>query len=258
MKKTSTKILFTLLLFSAAISSGLSDKKFAKEAGPGTIAGGIDYLLSCLATIERLEKSKYFKLLRQSVKDSRNLEILSLASAIRGDQFHDVFNVPQLGDSALASGAINTAGETIAEKTELSPAVIPSGIQTDFFTVSDKKFAKGAAVGMLAEVAVATLARVGGTAGIGAAAGAVVVGMDMGAKTGEIRGAAIGANVGAITGGTIGICIIGKRIDSVAGVVVLTGAGAATGAATTRKITKKFTLLRKITVPTLKERQQTK
>jgi len=83
------------------------------------IAVGADCTLSCLSKVERLANDEHFKLLHQSVQDTKRLENLSLFFALVGGKPHTTLNSSQINDDtpdlglALATGAKNVAGETI-------------------------------------------------------------------------------------------------------------------------------------------------
>ena len=68
------------------------------------MTGVIDYLFSCFAKTKRLKKSKYFIWLDQSIKDSKRLQIFSLAAASKSGKFHEVINGNSAAIYSLSDG----------------------------------------------------------------------------------------------------------------------------------------------------------
>ena len=85
--------------------------------GCGTVIAEItDQLFFCFDGTEGRGKSKCFKWLDQSIKDSKILQIFSLAAAGKGDKFHKIINKSSAPiyflSNGLLIGATNVAGET--------------------------------------------------------------------------------------------------------------------------------------------------
>ena len=76
------------------------------------IAGAADGLLSCFAEAEKSGKNENLTLLHQSVKDTKELEILSCPPAILGGPFHEIVNGYDEEGSMLKKGFTNFVGET--------------------------------------------------------------------------------------------------------------------------------------------------